>query len=368
MANQMLRMRFVVFLFSVVLLLGLPPLGILLGGHPLAPYLEFPPRTQYVRHAEFSWAVFILIATAIFAVLAPIIVRIVHCTCTAKLAAGRRRPFPWWGWLGLCWTLCAWLLAWTRLEWMTPFQTWTFTPLWMGYLVTMNAVTWMRSGRSLLIQRPGAFAALFPISAIVWWYFEYLNRFVQNWHYDGAGDLSQADYILQATIPFSTVLPAVVSTYEFLATFPRLSCGLDRGPAFTMRHRARWAWVLLLLAGVVLMGLGLWPNMLFQLVWIAPLLVIVCVQGLWGHPTIFAPLVHGDWRSIWNAALAALICGFFWELWNWQSLAHWSYTIPYVDRFHLFAMPLLGYAGYLPFGLECLAVAELVLNDGERGS
>jgi hypothetical protein len=86
----------------------------------------------------------------------------------------------------------------------------------------------------------------------------------------------------------------------------------------------------------------------------------VSLQVLAGQRTMFEPLRHGDWRSLWTAALAALVCGFFWELWNWQSLAHWSYAIPYVDRFPLFAMPLLGYAGYLPFGLECLAIADLV--------
>ncbi len=71
---------------------------------------------------------------------------------------------------------------------------------------------------------------------------------------------------------------------------------------------------------------------------------------------------EGKLQLILLSALAALICGFFWELWNWQSLAHWQYSIPYVDRFHIFAMPILGYAGYLPFGLECMLVANLVLD------
>ena len=30
------------------------------------------------------------------------------------------------------------------------------------------------------------------------------------------------------------------------------------------------------------------------------------------------------------------------------------------NRFEIFHMPLLGYSGYLPFGLECLAVASLI--------
>jgi hypothetical protein len=51
----------------------------------------------------------------------------------------------------------------------------------------------------------------------------------------------------------------------------------------------------------------------------------------------------------------------FWELWNSGSLAHWEYTIPFTHRFQLFEMPLLGYAGYLPFGLECLVVVQLFI-------
>ena len=47
-------------------------------------------------------------------------------------------------------------------------------------------------------------------------------------------------------------------------------------------------------------------------------------------------------------------------MWNFRSFAHWEYTVPYVQRFHLFEMPLMGYAGYLPFGLECLAAASLL--------
>jgi hypothetical protein len=61
-----------------------------------------------------------------------------------------------------------------------------------------------------------------------------------------------------------------------------------------------------------------------------------------------------------------LICGFFWELWNWKSLAKWIYTVPFVERWHVFEMPLLGYAGYLPFGLECLLVVERIVGHDRR--
>jgi len=47
-------------------------------------------------------------------------------------------------------------------------------------------------------------------------------------------------------------------------------------------------------------------------------------------------------------------------MWNWKSLAHWEYSVPFVYRFPIFEMPILGYAGYLPFGLVCVAAAALI--------
>jgi hypothetical protein len=47
-------------------------------------------------------------------------------------------------------------------------------------------------------------------------------------------------------------------------------------------------------------------------------------------------------------------------MWNFHSLAKWIYAVPFVNRFHLFEMPLLGYAGYLPFGLECAVIGDMV--------
>ena len=102
-----------------------------------------------------------------------------------------------------------------------------------------------------------------------------------------------------------------------------------------------------------LVGMSVWPDYCYPLVWIGPLLILTAWQTLLGIPTIFAPVQHGDWRSIWLWALAALVCGGFWEMWNTYSLAKWVYAVPFVNRFHLFEMPVLGYGGYLPFGLEC---------------
>jgi hypothetical protein len=43
-------------------------------------------------------------------------------------------------------------------------------------------------------------------------------------------------------------------------------------------------------------------------------------------------------------------------MWNYWAFPKWQYTIPYVDFAYVFEMPLLGYGGYLLFGLEIYVV------------
>jgi len=94
--------------------------------------------------------------------------------------------------------------------------------LWVAYVVVVNACCQRRTGTCLLLRAPGKFLLLFPLSAVFWWFFEYLNRFVQNWYYVGPR-FDAGEYFWYATLPFATVLPAVWSTQELLARVPRLA-------------------------------------------------------------------------------------------------------------------------------------------------
>ena len=358
---------------SLVLVLGLPLLGVLWAGEPLGRYLEFPPRTSYVQHEPFSWPAFIALALLIAIFLGSVLFRI--AVSNHQLLVTNHRPsafvgtlhasrfrLPWWGWLALGWTCLWWVIAWSRVPRLVVVQEHTFTPLWLGYIMIVNACTFARTGRCMMLHRPRYFLSLFPLSAAFWWVFEYLNRFVQNWYYVGVADLSSFEYFFRATTPFSTVLPAVIGTAELLTSYRVISYGRDRFQPVQLLQKKWSGLVLVGLSCCGFFGIGLCPNYLFPLVWVGPLLLVVSLQILAGTPTAFSSLAQGDWRGIGVPALAALICGIFWELWNWKSLAHWEYALPFVHRFQLFELPLLGYAGYLPFGLECVVVADLCLR------
>jgi hypothetical protein len=352
------------------LLIGLPLLGVILAGKPIAQYTEIPPTTHYVPHAAFSWLAFIVLAAIIVVVILPFVVRTVSSRLLSELlsspSASDSRPsaflarFPRWGWLGIILGAAAWVLAWNRFAWFAPFQTFTFSPLWFAYIIVINALVQWRTGQCMMLNRPRYFLCLFPVSAGFWWFFEYLNRFVQNWYYVGVEGLAPLQYFLFATLPFSTVLPAVLGTYDLLASFPGSAAGLDKFAPLNARRPRLTATAALALFCIGLAGIGIWPDYLFPLLWLSPVFIITSLQALQGRDTVLTPIRKGNWQRVFRLALAALICGFFWEMWNFHSMAKWIYAVPFVGRFHIFEMPLLGYAGYLPFGIECAVIGDMV--------
>ena len=52
----------------------------------------------------------------------------------------------------------------------------------------------------------------FPLLLPLWWFFESLNKIVKNWHYVFAYPISNTRYVIEASVDFSTVIPAVLST------------------------------------------------------------------------------------------------------------------------------------------------------------
>ena len=60
-----------------------------------------------------------------------------------------------------------------------------------------------------------------------------------------------------------------------------------------------------------------------------------------------------------SSALSSLFCGCFREMWNYFSLGKWIYSVPFVHKYEIFEMPVQGFAGYLPFGLECSLIGKI---------
>ncbi|HEX6981333.1 MAG TPA: hypothetical protein VF181_01095 [Balneolaceae bacterium] len=362
MKSSNLSSRIISSLALLVVFLVAPVTGVILSGEPITPYLQFPPLTTKVDQSSFSWIAFIVVLLFVFITTWPFWRRFAGRPWRILPDHSRKR-MPWWGWLSAAGVALFWVLAWNRFPWFEPFQRLTFFPIWFCFIIFLNgAAVWM-SGKSLMTHRPLYFVLLFPTSAAFWWTFEYLNRFVNNWYYIGASGIGGWQYFVEASLAFSIVLPAVMSIRLILlqtSPFAKAYRNFPEAPRLTSRTLWRAIGVMSVIA---LIAVGWIPEITYPLVWIIPGLLWVVYQR---RNDYINPMLRdvstGDFTLLWTSAFAGLICGFFWEMWNLYSQAKWVYSIPALDRFHLFEMPLAGYFGYLPFGVICALVATSLLN------
>ena len=117
----------------------------------------------------------------------------------SALMAGR---WPAHGWLGLGMVIVFWILNWSLPG---PTTHWGFFPLWLGYCLTVDALTFVRWGSSLLTRNTLAYVGLFLLSAPVWWLFELINLRTQNWHYLGRHLFSDAQFTVWASLALSLI-------------------------------------------------------------------------------------------------------------------------------------------------------------------
>ncbi len=88
--------------------------------------------------------------------------------------------------------------------------------------------------------------------------------------------------------------------------------------------------------------------------------------GFWaGLPSSPASLA-GERREHLCLLAAGLICGLWWEAWNYSAIAKWVYTLPVLNFGKVFEMPLLGYLGFPPFALECAVMYNFLTALDER--
>ncbi|HKJ90721.1 MAG TPA: hypothetical protein VJ960_06275 [Oceanipulchritudo sp.] len=277
---------------------------------------------------------------------------------TATLKNGGSQFFPLYGYAGLVLVGICWSLSWSLEGVRTHLL---FFPQWLGYCLVVEALVQLRTGTSLMARSRKWYAALFLLSVPVWWLFEGLNQFTQNWIYLGREHFSDWAYFLYASMCFSTVIPAVFSTAELVASF-RWTCSLKRWRGFRLDrcglwllHAAGWGMLLLMIV---------FPELFFPLLWLSVFFILDPLNALRGRLSLIRIAASGELRPLVILGAGALVCGFFWELWNLYAYPKWIYDIPYLEVMHVFEMPLAGYGGYIPFSWELFALVAAVARPG----
>ena len=268
----------------------------------------------------------------------------------------KRYLLPYRGLLGLILICLAWPFSWAESG--TGLQ-YTFFPLWLGFILAVDGLVLRRTGTSLIVRSPKIMAMMFILAVPYWWMFEAINQVIQNWVYIGSNPETSLFSLIQTSLAFSVVIPAVFEVSELVGSFNFIN-RFARMPALVL-NRQQVA-IIGILGVLSLAALLTWPKYLFPITWLSLFFIFDPINYLTGRPSITANVRHGDWRLVVAFALGALICGFFWEMWNYQATISWQYNIGFFDFARIFHMPLLGYGGYLPFGLETYAMFHFVVG------
>jgi hypothetical protein len=347
---------------------------------------------------------------------------------------------PWFGWLGLAIMILSEITLWTKNPMQQAVAT-AFTPImWSGYILLVDGWIWARGYYSYFKNAKREWPMLLLFSVLIWVMFEAFNFPAHAWTYQNM----PRDLLVKGLVfawAYATIIPALLRTRTFLATFEFFNRTHPWNFKFTPMARA-----VFFILGVALTFIPpMLPactaerpwctsNLLLPLVWLGFIFMLEPINYRLGAPSVLRDLERPKDREVdardlstrerlpwsdirkpaehniekqngksqktnkdedkntrgkisffWQILVAGLVCGLFWETWNFQSVINhglaWDYwlnpiyhicvghstTIHQPDPgicagkidLKIGKMPILGFLGYPPFIWECFALWEL---------
>ena len=364
----------------ILAMIFLPIFGTLIhfNGHTPLNFYEFPPLSPDTK-APFNLIVFIVIAIiCLFIVLLyifPSWFGFKKVKVEKFVKSDQKEKLPLWFWFGVIIFSIALYFLWSKSQSPKFIINWLLIPLFWGIIFIVDGFVYIRNeGKSLIGKKPQMIIAIATCSMGGWLLFEYLNFFVRkNWFYPAGNLISNEQFLIYSILGSSALLTIVFEWYMLLKTNKKFALRYTNGPKVNISNTA---WLLILVFSLAaFFAIPFFPNQLFFLIWIVPMTALLSILSLRGKWTPIKPIENGNWSYIALICLSYLIQGILYEGWNYFGGYHlangelitynpgyWVYSIPYVDKFHVFEMPLLGLFGYLPFGLYCWAAWIVFAN------
>jgi hypothetical protein len=245
-----------------------------------------------------------------------------------------------------------------------PFYSHFYDFAWYSYICLADSLVYRARGRSLLSNRFGEFLLMLPLSWLVWECFEGFNLRLDNWRYVKIGGGGQMLYpfapwkIPLYFVAFATVLPGVFETLELVRLWAERRNNWLHRAAMKPWPMTQRKFDLFLFFGILCMALPTWwPQICFPLVWLCMFLILDPINCMAGRPSILREMSRGNAALFFQILVAGMICGGFWEFWNFWAGIKWVYTVPWpFNKIKIFEMPCLGFFGFPPFALECYAM------------
>ncbi|MBN2165485.1 MAG: hypothetical protein JW717_04345 [Marinilabiliaceae bacterium] len=354
------------FVLIVLIALALVPLlgeYIKNGGAIPDNFFDFPPINVSPK-AGFNLTVFVVILLLVlFGILLYVYPWMFGFKKPINVTVKRSiTRFPAWFWFGILLFIPTAILVWGKFSKPEIIIHYHVIPLFWGFSFIIDGIVYKRTGGdSLFKNSPRTLLGIGLASVSGWLLFEYLNFFIDdNWCYPAACLIGKTEFFIYAIIGSSGLMPMTIEVYTLLNTFKGLQKRYSNGPKVKISKKMKW--VLLIASIGSIFFVSYYPNQLFFIIWFVPLVTVAVLLSLIGLWTPFTPIAEkGNWTPLALICMAQFFMGFIHESWNYLSGSHnpfftnspdyWIYSIPYVNVLTIFEMPLLGYFGYVPFGI-----------------
>ncbi len=362
--------KMIYLLLSMAAMLFLPWLGgyFYFNGEFPADFFAYPPLKP-MNKPGFNIYIFCFVALVCLGIVAIYIVPKwfgFKKVTIPEVPIIKKAKLPYWFWFGLlCWGTSLTFLA-SHLKQPAWFIHWSDLPLFWGAVLMLDGIVYRRTGgKSLVAIVPQELIGIGVASMTGWMIFEFMNFFVDdNWYYPWGNILDREEFLLYAFVISSGLLPLAFEWYLLFLTFPKFANRFKNGIKITLSTSIKNVLLVLSLASMV--AAGLFPDMLFFVLWVSPPVILAIILNKIGIWTPLDPISKGNWGPVLLSALTYFVAGFTLEGQNYLSAIHdgqtalftndpayWQYSLPYVNTAHIFEMPVLGYFGYLPFGVYC---------------
>ena len=247
-----------------------------------------------------------------------------------------------------------------------PFWSWNTPIAWTGFILFADAVVFRARGDSWMRSAPAEFIALSIASVPLWLVFEFYNLYLVNWSYVGLPEhfwLRMFGYAWS----FGTIWPAIFEGAELVAVW-RAKARPETRPARPAAPARPALPAPPALPALLPMGVGalmlacpflVAPETAPYLaapVWLGFIFLLDPINARLGGESLVGDFARERFDRLVNLAASGLLCGVLWEFWNYWSRAKWHYTVPIMERFKVFEMPLPGFLGFPAFALECFTM------------
>jgi hypothetical protein len=200
---------------------------------------------------------------------------------------------------------------------------------------------------------------MIPWSILLWYFFEFYNIFIKNWHYEGLPENMAIRYFGYFW-SFATIWPGILEIYDLVKNLKILN--KIRVRPVTVTNRLLFisfsGGLLCMLLPFIVSPTA--ATYMAAPVWIGMVFMLDPINYRQGGYSFWRDWASGRMNTLFQLFLAGFIAGILWEFWNYWATAKWIYTVPILGDVKLFEMPVLGYLGFPAFAVEVFVMWETV--------